>query len=517
MKKLAIDQRLRKRFLPMILLFITLLMGVSLSIRIDGINKHNLEIATEGARNLFRMAVLTRQWNAEHHGIYVFVSEQTQPNPYLESVDRDLELLDHRKLTQLNPAYMTRQIAELAEKDSKLQLRLHITSLNPIRPANAPDLWEANALKQFEQGSREITGIEPYQGKDYLRYMAPLMVNQACLTCHQKQGYKLGDVRGGISVSLPFQAIKEGIHRDIMANLISHGVFYCLLIFITWSLIELLARRWRALDDHIIALQETRTELIETEKMASLGRLVAGFAHELNTPVGIAVGAISHGDETLNTLNGLIAEEEVSEQQLISQLDKLRESHQLALINLHRAAELVRRFKRTSIDCGSQQKRHFSLTELIQDVLTTLRNTLKRTNIQFDIQCPDELKLYGTPGMMQQVLINLINNSIDHGFDQGKIPGKITIKAWRTGTQRLIIEFHDNGVGMPGAVRQKAFEPFFTTNRNNGGSGLGLYIIYNIITQEMLGTIHITSSPNEGTTFRIECPLEQSDHHSSDR
>lgn len=506
--KSTIDQRLRRRVLPLLLLVITLLMTTLLTVRIDGVRKHNLEVATEGARNIFRMIVLTRQWNAEFGGVYVFASEKTPPNHYLELPERDLELSDHRKLTMLNPAYMTRQIAELAEKDTQHHLRMHITSLNPLRPENSPDAWESSALKRFDQGQQEIASVEQQDGQSYLRYMAPLMVNQACLACHAKQGYKLGDVRGGISVSLQFQAIEQATHKEVFATLVSHGASYSLLVIISWVLIELLARRWRSLDDSIETLRATRNELVETEKMASLGRLVAGFAHELNTPVGIAVGAISYGDESINNLTQLLAKDEVTEQELTCQLDHLRESHHLALGNLRRAADLVQRFKRTSIDRGSQQKREYHLAELIQDVLTTLHNTLKRTAVKVEVDCPSDLKLYGTPGLLEQVLTNLITNSITHGFDNGNRSGKISIKAIGTQAQRLILDYADDGVGMSDDVKRQAFEPFFTTQRANGGSGLGLYVIYNIITQQMAGTIQIISTPETGTRFHIDCPIE---------
>lgn len=503
-----IDQRLRRRALPFLLLVISLLMAVSLTFRIDGVKQHNLDVATEGARNIFRMIVLTRQWNAELGPVYVFASEKTPPNHYLEHPQRDLELTDKRKLTMLNPAYMTRQLAELAEKDTQHRLNLHITSLAPLRPENSPDAWEAAALKRFEQGQQEFSSIEQRQGSSYLRYMAPLLVNQSCLSCHAKQGYKLGDVRGGISVSLQLQAIKQGMHNEIVATMISHGLSYGLLVLISWGLIELLARRWRALDDSIATLQVTRNELVETEKMASLGRLVAGFAHELNTPVGVAVGAISYGDQTLNTLTALLGQEEVTEQELTCQLDYLKESNQLALANLRRAADLVQRFKRSSIDRGSQQQREYKLAELIQDVLTMLSNTLKRTAIQVVVDCPDDFKLYGTPGLLEQVLTNLITNSITHGYDNGSRPGKIVIKARRAEKQRLIIDYQDDGIGMNDETRQQAFEPFFTTQRGNGGSGLGLYVTYNIITQQMHGTIQIVSAPDTGARFHIDCPIE---------
>lgn len=503
-----IDQRLRRRLLPLILVIVTALLGLSLWFRVASIEKHAYQLASESARNIFRMVVLVRQWNAEHGGTYIFASDKTPSNPYLEVPLRDIALNDGRLLTMINPAYMTRQMAELAETDPQLRIRLHITSLKPIRPENKPDDWEAMALQQFEQGQKEVTLLEHQENDSQLRYMAPLMVKPACLSCHAKQGYKEGDVRGGISVTLPMATVEAAMQDEVLASWISHGVSYSLLILISWGLLELLARRWRTLDETIEMLQETRNELVENEKMASLGRLVAGFAHELNTPVGVAVGAVSHADDTLTELDKLLSQDEVSEQALNQQLHYLRESHDLALSNLRRAADLVQRFKRTSIDRGSQQKRVYHLHEVIDDVLTTLRNTLKRTSIDIDINCPKDLKLYGIPGLLEQVLTNLITNSVAHGFKNGTLSGKITIKAQLLNNKRLIIDYHDTGVGMTEDVRQKAFEPFFTTFREHGGSGLGLYVIYNIITQQMDGMIQIDSTSALGTHFHIDCPAD---------
>jgi len=507
---LTIDQRLRRYVLPTLLLAITLLMAVSLYFGISAVRQHSVEIAAEGARDIFRIIVLTRQWNAEHGGVYVFTTEKTPVNAYLDRVDSQLETTDHRFLTLLNPAYMTREIAEMASKEQDLRVRLHITSLKPIRPENKADAWESQTLSSFEQGVQEVVSVERESGNEVLRFMAPLMVKQACLACHAKQGYQLGDVRGGISVSLQMDPINKAMQADIRASIISHGVFYTLLVAVSWGLIELLARRWRSLDETIETLKATRDELVETEKMASLGRLVAGFAHEINTPIGIAVGAVSHGNEAIETLRNLFKQEEVSEKELIERLDDLTESHELALANLRRGAELVHRFKRTSIDQASQQKRKYQLYELIQDVLLTLRNTLKNTDVTVDVDCPLELELFGTPGLLEQVLINLIINSVKHGFCHGKASGEIHITVRQSDHRQICIDYYDNGVGINEDIRHKVFEPFFSTSREQGGSGLGLYVVYNIITQQMGGNVRVESAPGGGVSFHIEFPVERS-------
>lgn len=503
-----IDKRLRQQALPLILIVVSLLLGVSLLFRIRGIQEHAYQLATESARNIFRMIVLTRQWNSEHGGVYVFASPQTPSNPHLDVPLRDINLADGRTLTMMNPAYMTRQIAELAQNDPQLRIQLHITSLKPIRPENSADAWETEALQKFELGQNEVVFLDHQPAGNHLRYMAPLMVKPACLKCHAQQGYHEGDVRGGISVTLPMATIDASINNEIKANWVSYGIAYSLIIVISWGLLELLARRWRSLDETIEVLQKTRNELVENEKMASLGRLVAGFAHEINTPVGVAVGAVSHADDTLQKLATLIQQDEVSEQTLNAQISDLKESNTLALSNLRRTAELVHRFKRTSIDRSSQHKRGFRLIEVIEDVLTTLRNPLKHSAVNIEVHCPPEPEIYGVPGLWEQVLTNLITNSLAHGFKNSSLAGNILIDASISPDQHLFLDYRDDGIGMPEVVRKQAFEPFFTTSREHGGSGLGLYVVYNIVTQQLGGSIQIVSKDMAGTQFQIVCPID---------
>lgn len=158
-------------------------------------------LARERGSVLFRLVELTRDWNAQHGGVYVPVTEKTQPNPYLNHPRRDLLTVDGLRLTMVNPAFMTRQIAEIAEAADGV--KYHITSLKPIRPANAADHWEAVALAGFErQGQTDILELVETELGPVHRYMAPLVVRQACLDCHAEQGYKLGDIRGGISITM---------------------------------------------------------------------------------------------------------------------------------------------------------------------------------------------------------------------------------------------------------------------------------------------------------------------------
>jgi signal transduction histidine kinase len=174
-----------------------------------------LQVAVQQARAFFQQIVTTREWNADHGGIYVPVTEETKPNPYLEGTDRILVTTEGLTLAKINPAYMTRQIADIAS--TKNYVKFRVTSLKPVRPANAPDAWEAAALVSFEEGigeTYEFTGTNDDGG--VFRYMAPLRVTGPCLKCHAKQGYQEGDPRGGISVSIPAAALLASHKSEIM-------------------------------------------------------------------------------------------------------------------------------------------------------------------------------------------------------------------------------------------------------------------------------------------------------------
>ncbi|MEO5342096.1 MAG: diguanylate cyclase [Gammaproteobacteria bacterium SHHR-1] len=245
---------------PGIYLLAALLAGVSLYLSLGEIDRDIRSIARERGAVLFQLVELTRGWNAAHGGVYVLVNEDNLPNEYLEHPRRDITDQHGRVLTMINPAYMTRQIAELAQKTQGI--RLNITSLKPIRPANRPDHWEAETLRLFQHaGLRErmayfADGGGVFPGPVH-RYMAPLMVKQACLECHEKQGYALGDIRGGISVSMPA--------ADLMAIAGERKTQTMLLYFIGFVLISGLGHlvAWRT-HHHLALLESVNREQVQT-------------------------------------------------------------------------------------------------------------------------------------------------------------------------------------------------------------------------------------------------------------
>lgn len=263
------------------------------------------------------------------------------------------------------------------------------------------------------------------------------------------------------------------------------------------------AQRTRELHTKVMELEQTRDQLVASEKMASLGRLVAGFAHEINTPIGIAVGAASQLQDAANEIRRMLASEELEEEELEEVLDIIVEGTGLTLNNLRRAAELVQRFKRSSMDRTSEELRHFRVRELLEDILLSLHNTLKKTQIKVVIECPEELRIISVPGLLEQVLVNLIQNSLIHGFDHDASKGEIHISCSSRDTFHMV--YRDNGKGMSPDTVEHIFEPFYTTTRGSG-SGLGMYISYNLVHRHH-GTLYCESEPGQGVWFALDLPI----------
>ncbi len=205
----------------------TIIVAVSLAWNLDYQQRSVSEAAQTQARATFEKDVLYRRWNAAHGGVYVPVTEATPPNPFLSHIpERDLTTPSGRPLTLINPAYMTRQVHELAAQGDGVQG--HITSLTPLRPENAPDPWEEEALETFEQGETEASAVADYGGRPHMRLMRPMITEQRCLKCHGAQGYKVGDIRGGVSVSVPLAPYQASAERAMLTLSLAHGALWLL-------------------------------------------------------------------------------------------------------------------------------------------------------------------------------------------------------------------------------------------------------------------------------------------------
>lgn len=252
-------------------------------------------------------------------------------------------------------------------------------------------------------------------------------------------------------------------------------------------------------------LHQFQGQLVESEKMASLGDMVAGVAHEVNTPIGLGVTASTLLSDRLNEIKDAFENKTLKSSQLKKFLHEGNENVAIIYRNLNRAADLISSFKKVAVDQSSEDIREFNVKELLSEVLMTLRPQLNSLSHSINIDCPDDLLIISKPGPLNQILINLIMNSIIHGFED-KTDGTISITVMPLSKQ-LNILFHDDGKGVDDAIKKKIFEPFTTTKRGEGGSGLGLHLVYNLVTQALGGTIVLTSDKGQGVSFEINFPI----------
>jgi PAS domain S-box-containing protein len=259
-------------------------------------------------------------------------------------------------------------------------------------------------------------------------------------------------------------------------------------------------------------LRETQKSLIEAEKLAALGRLVAGVAHEVNNPVGISLTVASSLERKSAMFAAEVARGDLKRSSLNEFLETSRDASSQLVANLNRAAELITSFKQVAADRNYSDQRSFDLGDLTEQVVMSLRPGLRKHNLALNVDCQPNLVMNSYPGPYGQVLTNLFLNSVAHAFPDGR-PGAVDIKVRESGKDNVEIIFSDNGCGMSLDVRRRAFDPFFTTRRDQGGTGLGLHIVYSIVTNRLGGRLDLDSEPGEGTRIQIilprVAPLEQ--------
>jgi len=256
----------------------------------------------------------------------------------------------------------------------------------------------------------------------------------------------------------------------------------------------------------LFELNTAQQNLIDAERLAALGGLVAGVAHEVNNPIGISLTVASSLARRTEMFEAeLRSEGGLRRSQLEEFVRTSRDASQQLVANLHRAGELIQSFKQVAVDRSHAERRQFSLGEATDQIVASLRPVLKRAPITLNVDVPEGLIINGYPGSYGQILTNLFLNAVNHAFADGR-SGTITISARARGHDDVEINFADNGVGMTPDVQRQAFDPFFTTRRNEGGTGLGLHIVYNLVTQQLGGRMMLESRPGQGTTFRIIMP-----------
>ncbi|BBE31513.1 hypothetical protein OSSY52_16540 [Tepiditoga spiralis] len=261
--------------------------------------------------------------------------------------------------------------------------------------------------------------------------------------------------------------------------------------------------RTKSLNNLLEKYQKTQKQLVETEKMASLGKIVAGVAHEINTPLGISVTTVSHLKDKTKSLEKDFLNNELKKSTFENYIKDTLEISDITMFNLRRASELIQKFKKVSVETSNDIKTNFNLKDYINNTILILNKKLKQKNIEVLIKGKN-IELKGYPGDWYQIINNLIMNSIIHGFENKK-NGKISI-SFEEIENNIELIYIDNGSGIEKEIIDKIFEPFFTTKMGKGGSGLGLNLIYNLVTQKMKGSIKCESEIGKGVKFIINIP-----------
>jgi signal transduction histidine kinase len=266
--------------------------------------------------------------------------------------------------------------------------------------------------------------------------------------------------------------------------------------------------RTRELEETLETLELAQEELVRSEKMASLGGLVAGVAHEINTPLGVALTSISHLGDALRSFKASVETGRIRKSDLTGFVDTADESTSVVLRNLQRAAHLIRSFKMVAVDQSAGDSREISLGHYIEEIAESLQPTLRKNGVKVVTRAQGDMTMRTMPGDLSHILTNLIMNSAMHAFaanpDQKARTIKITARRLKS---EMKLEVADNGRGIPVEIRDKIFEPFFTTARATGGSGLGLNIVYNTVYQKLGGSIEVKDAKGGGAVFIIHLPV----------
>ncbi len=252
-------------------------------------------------------------------------------------------------------------------------------------------------------------------------------------------------------------------------------------------------------------LHQYQNQIVETEKMASLGQMVAGVAHEVNTPIGLGVTASTLMQDKLADIQKAFDEKKLTSSQLAKFLNESKENLGIIYRNLERAASLIRSFKQVAVDQSNENRRQFNMLQLMNEVLLSLRPNLKKTQHQVILECEPSLEIDSKPGPINQILINLIMNSLIHAFEnkpQGEIKIVVTVA-----NSRCYVNYSDNGAGVPEHIKKRIFDPFVTTKRGEGGSGLGMHLVYNLVTQALNGKISLESTLGHGIDIQFDFPV----------
>lgn len=481
-------------------------------------NKLVMEQARQQARILYKQILLTRQWVSDHHGLFLVKTSDVKENPFLSN--SMIKADDGTVFVKRNPAMVTRELSEYAAESGFCWFR--ITSLNPVNPANKPDKFEKKALLQFEQGIKEIDAVTNSPDGRIHRYIAPLEVQDSCLDCHAEHGYKTGDIRGALSITVPLAWADEVIRKN-NRTILWYAIFGVLgvALALTFLFNRLVANRIERLsqamdtypeepfslteetpmhDDEIGnlihrfenlcgRLEKAQEELDRTmqqafynEKMASLGQLTAGIAHEINNPLGGLLNCVKTLEEEPDNL----------------------EIHQRYMPLLEKGLKRIEHIMRQLLNFGRKVPLSYSKVDIdgiIRECFELLEYKLK--NIRLNLELGVEEAYCIDIEAMRQIIVNMGLNAIQAMPDGGELT--VTSKH---SSREIMVRIEDTGMGIDPSVIDKIFDPFFTTKDVGEGTGLGLAVSYSLVRQ-MDGVIDVSSEAGKGTQFTIILPATQ--------
>lgn len=500
-------------FFILIIVCIALLIGCSLAWDIYKENQTSYELAKGEAFGSYNKDLVFRKWASMHSGIYVPISNSIQPTPYLNFLDeQNVTTTTGKELTLINPSYMTRLVLKLGEQ--QYGQKGHITSLDPINSENKADEWETKALKLFEKGKTEYSSIENINNKEYLRLMIPMVVENSCLKCHYNQGYKLGDIRGGISVSIPMKKYNSVVQTKIESMIFTHLISYIVVLFFSALgyrriLIEMKKRniaQKKTIKNEALLLQQNKELILTKRKAVESDRLKTIFLqninHEIRTPMNAIMGFSSLLTEQFNDKECIEKYSKIIMQRcndLLSIVNDIMDISQIETEQIHfnieecnlntTLVEIQILFREEQV---RQKKQNINL------ILTS-----STTNNKTFITDKEKLK---------QIAANLISNALkftDHG--------EINIILKIDDHKNIILQVSDTGIGIPTSEFKNIFERFTQVeqdeNRVFSGTGLGLSIVKGL-TNSLSGTIHLDSELGKGSTFTITLP-QNSNHNNT--
>ncbi len=463
------------------------------------VNKNTSLIVKKQAQSFFQEIQTSRAWNAGHGGVYVPITEKTKPNQYLKTANREIYIDSLGiALTKVNPAFMTRQIAEIAEKNNSI--KFHITSLKPIRPQNKADSWETIQLNKFETGATEF--IEYIENDSAYRYMAALPVKSVCMKCHEEQGYKVGDIRGGISITIKGVKYKELVFRQKVSILIFHSIIFMIGIVSILLFQRYSKTQFKKLHFEKIVIRQRNIELKKNErKLQEINNIKDKFfsiiAHDLRSPLGAMVGFSSM------LLNNFDEYDKESQKEYVGIIhDGIQNTFEL-LENLL----LWSRSQRGTIDYNPEKINLFLISN---DTINILKQLAITKMITITNKIPKNIFVTADINMLQTILRNLITNAIKFTPKKGKI--KIYSQMVSDKKNHFYTEttVKDTGIGIAKDKQNKLFsiadDSSAKGTEGESGTGLGLILCKEFV-EKHGGKIWVESEFGKGSEFVFTIPV----------